>query len=626
MLNFQGNQMMPVSVTIAPSDKDLIKKPLKKRKSSTVITQTPFAFIFAMALLGGYSCNLHKASTTSTPINPEQRLNSTSSETSKTSSSKQLKFDYYFYNANKEKILGNYDAATKLFLSALDVNPNNAASMYELANLLQQSQNTQHALFYSKKAAAIEPDNVWYQLLYLSCLKDARKWQDVALGYQKLTKKYPDNIEFYYELSNAYLYQNKTNDAIKVYDDIETRFGTDKDITLQKIKIYQLSKNYDKAIAETEKLIALYPKEYSYYAILGEIYQNLKEPQKALETYKKMMDAAPDNPYAHLTLADYYRNQKENQKAFSEIKTAFKSTDLDIDTKVKILLSYYYITETYPELKPDADTLCKLLVEVHPEDAKSYSVYGDFLYRDKKLNEALTQYRKAIELDKEKYALWNQILSIDAELNNYESLEKESKEAMELFPTQPFPYLFNGVANMQLKKYEEAIKSFSQGKEFVVENDKLLSQFYGYLGDAHNQLKNYALSDAAYGKALSFDKNNTTVMNNYAYYLSLRNFNLPKAEALSKRSNELEPNNNSYQDTYGWVLYKMGKFSDAKIWIGKAIHNGGENNGTLLEHYGDILYQLGDVTNALKYWENAKKAGETTDLIDKKIADKKLYE
>lgn len=154
---------------------------------------------------------------------------------------------------------------------------------------------------------------------------------------------------------------------------------------------------------------------------------------------------------------------------------------------------------------------------------------------------------------------------------------------------------------------------------------QLLAQFYATIGDAQNQLKRYAASDSAYNKALELDPNNVYVLNNYAYYLSIRNTDLERAERMSKKTNDLEPDNNSYQDTYGWILYQMKKYDDAKIWVGKALENGGRSNGTLLEHYGDILYQLGDKENAIKYWEDAKKAG-ASELIDKKIMEKKLYE
>jgi tetratricopeptide (TPR) repeat protein len=258
-------------------------------------------------------------------------------------------------------------------------------------------------------------------------------------------------------------------------------------------------------------------------------------------------------------------------------------------------------------------------VAVHPNEAKAFSIYGDFLYRDKKLDEARIAYRKAVELDKEKYAIWNQLLIIESELNDFSAMEKESKEAMELFPNQALPYFLNGAANIHLKNYKDAVTALNEGKQYVFNNDQLLSQFYANLGDAQNQLKNYAASDSAYEDALKYFPQNTYVLNNYAYYLSLRNTKLERAEEMSKKSIEIEASSSSYQDTYGWILYQMKKYEDAKIWVGKAIGNSGKANGTLLEHYGDILYQLNDK-------ENAKKAGGATDLIDKKIADKKLYE
>ena len=82
----------------------------------------------------------------------------------------------------------------------------------------------------------------------------------------------------------------------------------------------------------------------------------------------------------------------------------------------------------------------------------------------------------------------------------------------------------------------------------------------------------------------------------------------------------------SYQDNYAWIFFRESKFADAKIWLEKAMQSGGDKNGTILEHYGDVLFKLGDINQALNYWNQAKATGDHTDLIDKKIADKKLYE
>ena len=116
------------------------------------------------------------------------------------------------------------------------------------------------------------------------------------------------------------------------------------------------------------------------------------------------------------------------------------------------------------------------------------------------------------------------------------------------------------------------------------------------------------------------------MLNNYAYYLSVRGEHLDKAEQMSKQSNEIQPDQSSYEDTYGWVFYKEGKFNDAKTWIEKALSHGADKSGTVLEHYGDILFKMGDLNKALEYWQKAKDAGDGSDLLDKKLAEKKLVE
>ena len=47
---------------------------------------------------------------------------------------------------------------------------------------------------------------------------------------------------------------------------------------------------------------------------------------------------------------------------------------------------------------------------------------------------------------------------------------------------------------------------------------------------------------------------------------------------------------------------------------------------TVLEHYGDILFQLGQVDQAIEQWNKALKLGSKSEFLEKKIADKKLYE
>src|SRR5690606_19447726 len=156
--------------------------------------------------------------------------------------------------------------------------------------------------------------------------------------------------------------------------------------------------------------------------------------------------------------------------------------------------------------------------------------------------------------------------------NNPDSLLASSKQALRYFPNNAIIHYFSGIAYLNKKEYIPAVKALQRAIEIQPEdNAPLLGDMYSSLGDAYNFLKEYNRSDSAYEKALSYNKDNASVLNNYSYYLSLRGERLKEAEKMSKRSLELRPNEATFLDTYGWILYKQGKYTEAKEYIEKAI-------------------------------------------------------
>lgn len=580
-----------------------------------------FPVIIGISMLTmGYACK-PKEKVTSSAAHANKKDGKGLSEADK------IRFTEWFFNASKEKMLGNYELASTYYERCIQIDPNNAAPYYELSNLYSQQKNSRQALAMAQKAVQLDPDNVWYNALLAELYLHVKNYSQAASVYESIIKKNPDRIDFYYDLANAHIYAQKYKDAIEVYDRIEKRIGISEEVSLQKLKLYKELKDKKSVVAELEKLINAYPTEARYLGMLGEYYQDSGEKDKAFETYQQVLKIAPDDPYVHLFFADYYRGNNQDEKSFDELKLAFQNPALDVDTKVKILRSYFSVTEKFTELKPQAFELCRIMTEVHPNDAVAHAMYGDFLYRDKELSKARDEFRKAISLDKEKYALWSQLLILESQMNDYEAMLKESQEAMELFPNQPVAYLLNGIANIQSKHYKEAIDVLEEGKEYVLMTDKqLLTEFHSNLGEAYYRIKDNKKSDDNFEKALQVDPDNVFVLNNYSYYLSLRNEKLERAKELSKHSNDLEPNSSSYQDTYGWILYQMGNYAEAKVWIQKALDNGGNANGVILEHFGDVLWKLGDKEGALKYWNDAKIKGQGSDLLEKKLSEKRLFE
>jgi tetratricopeptide (TPR) repeat protein len=231
--------------------------------------------------------------------------------------------------------------------------------------------------------------------------------------------------------------------------------------------------------------------------------------------------------------------------------------------------------------------------------------------------------QKALENLKEgqKMLLWQQYLNCDIQLQSYDSLVKHAQQAISQYPNQALFYFYQGVGHLQLKQHAEAVSALKNALGLTTDEKELRAEIYQNLGEAYQGLKKFSASEEAFETALSIIPDNIGLMNNYAYYLTLRKEKLDRAEEMAKKVVEKEPNQPSYLDTYAWVLFCKGKFAEALPLQLKAVQLGGEGNATLVEHLGDIYSQLGQKEKALEQWRKAKSLGaDRPEVLDRKLS------
>lgn len=539
-----------------------------------------------------------------------------------------LRNETLYIKAFTAKMKGDYQEAVSLFNECIRKNPRNHAAMYELARIYLETGQAVSALLFAQGAAKSDQTNTWYQELYAETLAMNGNYKEASKVMEALVAQAPNNYDYYLDWAYMLATSNQIEKAIKVYDDLENKIGISENVVLQKEQFYIKLGKIDKAATEIEKLIHQDPSNPKYYGLLAELYDANNMKEEALKAYEKLLKLNPEDPQVNLLLADYYFKKGDTVKYFESIEKVIKNKEVNIDIKISILYPYIQIINKGTEENKisSALRLSKILTEINPEEAKSFALYGDMLYQNKQVEPALQAYLQAARIDNNRFAVWQQILFIDYELNLNDSLLIHSKRVNELFPNQAVGFYFNGVAYMLLSEYEKALAPTNKAIELAADNDVMLGQLYSNLGDIYHNLNNHPASDSAYDFSLQKDPNNAYVLNNYSYYLSDRKQNLEKAKKMSKKANELLPNNSSFLDTYGWIEYQLNNLKSAKEWLDKALENSGTEKPVVLEHYGDVLYKLGEVDTAIQYWQKAKEKGSSSDLIDKKIEDRKLYE
>jgi tetratricopeptide (TPR) repeat protein len=78
-------------------------------------------------------------------------------------------------------------------------------------------------------------------------------------------------------------------------------------------------------------------------------------------------------------------------------------------------------------------------------------------------------------------------------------------------------------------------------------------------------------------KALSLDPDNVNAMNSLGYILAEEEKDLERALVLCRRAVERRPENSAYLDSLGWVYFKLGRISEARATLRKALSGSGGN-------------------------------------------------
>ncbi len=529
-----------------------------------------------------------------------------------------------YYSGLREKVVENQILAIESFNQAIKVDPLHHPSYYELGQIYFKKGDLTNARTFAEKAVTIKTDNEWYWLLVANIYQQQQDYKLLNYALNELIKLRPDKQEYSFDKANALFMMGSLDKSLALYNDLESNVGLTDQVLQGRQRIYLKNGDVKKAVADLDQLIKNNPSDVRYYLYLGDLYYANQMLNDALGVYQKAKQLDDSNPFTRMAIAQILESQKKPNEAFEEIKIAFEQPNFNIDQKVKIIIKYF---DAFPDVDAiaKAEELSQILTIAHPTDPKSFSLYGDVLYQKQDFKNANIAYKKALSINKNVFVIWDQVLRIQLFDNDTKSLIKDGEEALTLFPNQYSLYFYVGMGYLMEKNYEKAIGYLNNTLDYDIESKALKVQIHSSLGDAYQGQKRYKESAKAYEQALALDPNNSYTLNNYAYYLSLRNEDLVKAEKMSIKSNQLEKNNASFQDTYAWILFKLEKYTEAKDWMHKAILNN-PNSAVQFEHLGDIFYKMGNTEKALENWRKSLEIDSSNALVKKKINEKKYSE
>lgn len=540
-------------------------------------------------------------------------------------SSDDRSFVKYLIDATGAKVSGDLYSADSLFKKCLEINPKSGVANFELSGIYLNLNQPQKALEYANNAVAIAPDNEWYVANLALAYKENGNHKKSAETFSKLIGIQPDKISYLFSLTEELLNGRKYQKALKVLNKIEEKIGISEDLSIQKHQIYVFLKDKKNAINELRKFVAFSPENIRGLGLLAEYYQNINKPKESKHLLEKMMFIDSSNGLVRLSLFQYYYKNGEIIKAYDELLYVMESIEVENNLRKQMLLQI-----SYEEKSPfNINQICRLAESYLKSDFQSSEVLlllGDLKMHQRKEDTACFYIRESLKINPLPFEAWTQLISSTLSRNKMEATIKDTKNAIESHPNQPFLYLALGIALNQKNKFENAIEYLEKGKELVFNNSFLESDFAKQIGDSYYGIKKLKIAFDYYEMSLALNSENINLLNNYSYYLALEKVNLDRAKELILKVIDKFPDNSTYNDTYGWVMFQREEYEEAEQILFNAVIKDGGKSGEILEHYGDVLFKLDKKKKAITFWGKAKATGEYSKELIQKINENKFIE
>ena len=545
-------------------------------------------------------------------------------------------YDHYFLEAMVQRQKGDNDAAFDLLRHCLDINPFAAETYYFLAQYYGAMKQTDLSLDYFKKAAQLNPENETYMETLAQVYIRQQNFQDAIAVVEHLYDRNKDREDLLEMLFQLYQQENDLKKAIGVLERIESIDGKSERLSMAKSEVYTRMGDEKAAVAEMAALAKQYPNDLNYLAMYGESLMMNGQTKQALEIYNRILNEEPNNNRVLMSLRTYYQAEENQEMVDSLTWRVLLGKNTSQDEKVYLLRQIISANERAGGDSTEVLQLFRQVMAIDTTDVDMALLCATYMDLKKMPSDSIKPVLNHIlKLAPDNSAARLHLVGYAWSEDDKDRVIELCQAAREYNPDDMAFYYYQGIAYYQRDSLDQALSTFQNGVSIINEesNPDIVADFYEVMGEILHKKGRAKEAFAAYDSCLQWKPDNMPCLNNYAYYLSLRDEQLEKAEQMSHKTIKAEPKNATYLDTFAWILFMQKRYSEAKIYIDQALQNmdsvtvGGDTigNAAIYEHAGDIYWYCEDPDKALVYWKDALKGDTENKVLIRKVKLKKYF-
>ena len=376
----------------------------------------------------------------------------------------ELRADSAMIEATTQMLLGNRAEAVNRYQRLLKANATYAPAHYELGRAFLAQGWLDSALTHTRQACRLDEGNVWYQLLLARVYEARQDDKNLIATWEGIVKAHPDEVNYYYDLANAYLRTGNVMGSIEALNRVERRYGVTEEVSLQKHKLWMAIEKPDKARRELELLAEAMPNEARYNAILAETYMGEKNYAKALTYYNRILTSNPDDENIHIALASCHMSMGNTRQAYAHLRQGVLNRGVDGEHRLRYLAEFMRDQRFFAAYSQACFHLADTIAAQCANEEGYRFIYGQMLAAQERYAEAADQFAAQLEHDKSQYAVWEALLVCESKMEGAnDRLMEHAQAAAELFPLHLRPYLILAQGYLERGDCEKAQQSIGRG-------------------------------------------------------------------------------------------------------------------------------------------------------------------
>lgn len=497
----------------------------------------------------------------------------------------------YYAAAISTEINHGLDDALPDYEKSFDLDPRNVELAERLARVAISRKELPKAIATLEIATKYSPDaaDLW---LWLGVAYRATDQTPKAITtFRQALKVQPTHVNALQSLLEIYLQQNSLNDAAKLLEQAWRQPSTDPTYWTRLGDLYAVALRQKPSLGKLagstriqqcyEKALKLAPTDPELLLRLGDVYADIGKFDLALSVYAKALATRPNTPRLREKLALLYMQAGQREKAAATLEEIIRHEPSRYEV-------YNSLAEIYEEMKQD--------------------------------EKALSNYQQSLVINANQISPALKAALLFSRLKRYDEALDMLAAAKEKFPTAyQVPY-FYGVVYSNKKDYGKALASFADAETLSAEatdDTKLDGTFYFYYAAAAERAGDLAKAERLFKKCIEIDPEKDAAYNYLGFMWADKGVHLDEAQDLIKKALAIDPQNGAYIDSYGWVLYRLGRYDEALAQMRRATSLI-TDDATVFDHLADVLLKVGKRDEALQQLQRAIKL----DPENKEMAEK----